>query len=200
MRLCSSFLPLITAVLLAGAADAQTPVSGSLLVATSELTDRNFSESVLLIIHHGEDGSLGVLINRPTNLNPAAVFPDEPALERYDGTLFLGGPVGPSRLLMLLRAPAPGLLEGPPVVGDVYVSADPRQLGDIDDAELDATRVRLYAGHAAWGPGQLESEIGAGAWHVVAGRADWVFSIEPRDLWRRLARAGSELVVDSNRR
>ena len=200
MQLRALFSMLITAALLAGAAEAQTPASGSLLVATGELTDRNFAESVLLIIHHGEDGTLGILINRPTSLRPAAVFADIPAIEGYDGTLFLGGPVGPNQLLMLLRAPPAGMLDGPPVVGDVYVSADPAGLDALGEAPADASRVRLYAGHAAWGPGQLETEIGAGAWRVVAGRAEWVFAAEPLDLWRQLARERAELIVDSSRR
>jgi putative transcriptional regulator len=184
----------VAAALFVGTLQAQTPASGTLLVSTA-LTDRNFAESVVLMVHHDDDGSLGILVNRPTNLRPVAVFPEEPTLQKYDGELFLGGPVGPSQPLVLLRAPARGLIEGPPVVGDIYISADLGLLGSFPTASVDSTQVRFYAGHAAWGAGQLAAEIAAGSWHVVSGRADLVFSDEPLELWRRVSRNDAELVV-----
>ena len=190
------FSTVLAAALLAGAAGAQAPADGTLLVATSQLTDRNFAESVLLMLHHGEDGSLGILVNRPTNLRPADVFADESPLDDYVGELFLGGPIGPDRLLFLLRAPAPGVLESAPVVDDVYVSADPGVLAALARGPLDPSRARIYAGHAAWGPGQLDAEIAAGSWRIVPGSSAWVFAEQPLALWRELARhTGSELIV-----
>jgi putative transcriptional regulator len=124
------------------------------------------------------------------------VFADEGLIDDYVGELFLGGPVGPDRLLFLLRAPAPDVLESAPVIDDVYVSADPGVLAALVSGPVDPARARIYAGHAAWGPEQLETEIAAGIWRVVPGRAEWVFSEQPLTLWRELARrASGELVV-----
>jgi putative transcriptional regulator len=188
------------AALIAAAAHAQVPDAGSLLVATPALADPNFAESVLLMVHHDDDGSIGILVNRPTNLDPASVFPDVPALARYQSNLYLGGPVGPTQLLLLLRAPAAGRVQGPPLIDDVYVSADPSVLDGYPEASIDATLVRLYAGHASWGPGQLEDEIARGDWHIVPGRAELVFTGEPLELWRQIGRASEGLVARLNAR
>jgi putative transcriptional regulator len=155
---------------------------------------------VVLLVHHDDDGSLGILVNRPTNLRPVAVFPEEPTLGKYDGELFLGGPVGPSQLLVLLRAPARSLIEGPPIVGDIYISANLSLLESFPTASVDSTRVRFYAGHAAWGPGQLAAEIAAGNWHLVSGQADLVFTAEPLGLWRRVSANDTEFVVSADGR
>ena len=188
---------LAAASLIAATAQAQVPSAGSLLVATPKLADPNFAESVLLMVHHDDDGSIGVLVNRPTNLDPASVFPDVPALERYQSKLYLGGPVAPSQMLLLLRAPAAGRVEGPPLLDDVYVSADPSVLDEYPEPRFDATLVRLYAGHAAWGPGQLEDEIARGDWYIVPGRADLIFTPEPLELWRQVERSSAGLVARS---
>lgn len=179
----------------AGSAAAQPAEQGSLLVASPTMPDPSFSESVLLLLRHDENGSLGVLINRPTTLAPSAVFDELTALAGYDGTLFYGGPVLPTRLLLLLRHPPPALTEGVPVFGDVFVSGDPSLLERADGWVGRSSDLRLYAGHMAWEPEQLDAEIAAGHWTVVDGRADQVFSDQPLELWQRALGAGGEVVV-----
>jgi putative transcriptional regulator len=190
----------VAAMLLATAAEAQAPGAGMLLVAAPELDDPNFAESVVLLVYHDDNGSLGIFVNRPTNLRPSRVFPDIAPLARYEDDLFLGGPLEPRQLLLLVRSPAPGVLEGPPVLQDIYISADADVLARLPAAGADASRVRLYAGHAAWGSGQLEEEIAAGDWYVLPGHADRVFTAEPLELWRSAGRLGGGLVADRNAR
>ena len=184
----------LLAVLATSAAWAQTPAAGVLLVARPELEDPNFAASVLLLVYHDTNGSLGIFLNRPTNLPPSRVFPDIAALADYADTVFLGGPLEPSRVLMLLRDPPPGTADGDPVVDDVYIAADPAVL-ERYGTRLDADRVRLYAGHAAWGPGQLQGEIDAGDWSLVPGRADLVFTAEPLELWRATSAQHTGLIA-----
>jgi putative transcriptional regulator len=191
-------LVLLASAVLALAARAETPAAGMLLVATSTLEDPNFAESVLLIIYHDDNGSLGIFVNRPTNLRPSRVFPDLEALADYADSVFLGGPVDPRQALMLLRDPPPGAVPGEPVVPGVYITADASVL-ERYESRLDDEHVRLYAGHAAWGPGQLQAEIDDGDWTVMPGRADLVFTAEPLELWRATARHGSGLVAGRGR-
>lgn len=178
-------------------AAAQSPTTGSLLVATDQMLDPNFKRSVLLILHYGEDGALGVLINRPTNLDPAEAFPQAASFADYAGKVFFGGPVGPTQLLMLMRAPSRDLVRGPPVVGDVYIGVDPENFDSAIAGGSDSSRVRFYAGHAAWAPQQLDGEIAAGSWRVVSGRADLVFADDPLSLWEQVVHTERELVVES---
>ena len=98
----------------AAPAAAQTISNGSLLVASAELTDVNFSKAVVLVLRHDEQGTVGVVVNRPTNLVPATVFPElGEGAAGYTGHLFRGGPIAPTRLLYLVRGLAAATVTGP---------------------------------------------------------------------------------------
>lgn len=180
-----------------GPALAQSARQGDLLVASPTIPESSFEESVLLLLRHDDNGSLGVLVNRPTRLDPATVFAELAELEGYAGPLYFGGPVLPTRLLLLLRNPPAPLIEGPPVFADVYVSGDPTLLTN-NDWNATPRELRLYAGHAAWEPGQLDAEIVEGHWRVLEGRADLVFSDEPLELWREALDSAGAVVVDAS--
>ncbi|MDX1561967.1 MAG: YqgE/AlgH family protein [Gammaproteobacteria bacterium] len=171
------------------AANAQAPATGRLLVASGTIDDPSFSETVVLLLHHGEDGSLGVFLNRPTWVDPSEAFADAEPLAGYDGTLYFGGPIGPTQLLMLIDVDgnAPDALT--PIIGSVFISTDIGMLEDLE-ASSSTRQLRLYAGHAAWGPGQLENEVEAGNWRVVRARPELVFPSDPERLWNSLP-AGS---------
>jgi putative transcriptional regulator len=182
-------------VLCSLSAASQTPVQGDLLVASPDMADPNFSESVLLLLRHNESGTIAVLINRPTNLVAKEIFADLEGLADFRGSLFYGGPVLPTRLLLLLRDPPAELIEGPAVVDDIFVSGEPSLLNDAGSWQADDSKLRLYAGHTAWEPGQLENEIAAGRWMLLPERSDLVFSSSPLDLWRQAMAADGEVVV-----
>ena len=103
---------------------AQAPATGRLLVATPKLSDLNFAEAVILIVHHGDDGTLGVFINRPTWVDPIEAFPTRDALVEYSGSLYLGGPVAPTQLLILSRPRDDSAPDGTPILDDVRLNTD----------------------------------------------------------------------------
>jgi putative transcriptional regulator len=166
---------------------AQSIANGTLLVASPELADPNFARAVVLVLRHDDNGTLGVVVNRPTNLVPAQVFPELAAgVGSYEGRLFRGGPISPTQLLVLVRGLAAATVSGPEVLDKVFLSIDPESLPDMTRFAAGADELRLYAGHAAWVPGQLETEIGAGGWQVLPGTAELVFHTDPNSLWTEL--------------
>ena len=177
------------------AALGQAPNQGDLLIADASITDPNFEKSVLLVLRNDENGTLALLINRPTALEAAETFPEITALEDYPGRLYYGGPVLPTRLLLLLRDPPTELADSPAVVDGVFLNGSPETITQLGTWAKDDSALRVYAGHAAWGPGQLQDEIAEGSWRVVDGRADLVFSKTPLELWERASTLGSELAV-----
>jgi putative transcriptional regulator len=181
---------LIVAGVTGAQAQAPAPAPGRLLVANPDVEDPNFSHSVLLILLDQDGGSAAVFLNRPTWVNPAEAFPEIDALERYDGALFLGGPVGAAELLTLVesdRAPPGNAL---PVGAGVFFSPNPSLLDGVDFSAPGHPRVRVYAGHAEWGPGQLAAEIAAGRWRLLGADAANVFTENPDGLWDKLMLAG----------
>jgi putative transcriptional regulator len=162
---------------------AAQPAAGKFLVATRGLSDPNFERSVVLLVQHGQGGSWGLVVNRPTGVPLSKLFAGEPLLERQDGTLFAGGPVGAGRFLLLLRASHPPE-QSQRVFADVYLGWTPAALRDargISDC-------RVYSGYAGWAPGQLEAEIARGDWHLLPAEASLVFEPRPEQVWEQLAR------------
>jgi len=133
---------------------------------------------VVLLIRHDADGAMGIIVNRPTRVGAQEVLPDIDALADYPLPVFFGGPVMVERLLVLIRSAEPPA-ETEPVAEDVYVSASRTTLQALSPGDAQPERLRVFAGHAGWGPGQLDREIAAGGWHVVPARMEQIFG-QPR--------------------
>ena len=164
--------------------------AGRFLVASKQLRDPNFSETVVLLLNYGERGARGVVINWPTEVKLATMFPEIRGLQRRVDTVYLGGPVERTRLLMLLRADKPRA-GAEHVVDDIYVSTSRRVLFDALGRAGSATSVHVYAGYAGWAPGQLDREVARGDWHVLPADAEAVFSTTPTEVWRELIDKGA---------
>jgi putative transcriptional regulator len=192
-------LPVLLALAAAPLA-AQTVTEGSVLVATPGLKDPNFAESVVLVLGRDDDATLGVVVNRMTSLAPGRVFPElSAALDGYEGTLYRGGPVAPTRVLFLITGLAAAVINTPEIVDDLYVSGDPDLLPDLARLAENTSGLRLFAGHAVWQAGQLEQEISAGSWRVIPGTVDLVFS-DPPSMWEQAAALSGEVVAGARRR
>ncbi len=178
--------------------NASEALAGRLLVATPMLGDPNFRRTVVLIVEHEpEQGTLGVVLNRPTKIPVGQVL--EPWTELVTGpdVVFSGGPVAPNSALALAVVPGTDEpvgwhpLEGAPAMarlGLVDLDAPP---GLIAPAIVS---LRVYAGYAGWSAGQLVAEIEEGAWYVLPGEPADAFSAEPERLWPAvLRRQGGEL-------
>ena len=171
---------------------AQTLTTGTLLVASPELGDPNFARSVILVLRHDDEGTIGVVLNRPTNLVPATIFPELGAgIGSYQGHLFRGGPIAATRLLYIVRGLAAATVHGPEVLDKVFLSIDDESLPDMVRLADGTNDLRLYAGHAAWAPGQLQMEINAGGWQLLPGSPELVFHADPGGLWAELEGRGA---------
>ncbi len=159
---------------------------GQLLIADRRLPDPNFAESVVLLLTGDARGAMGVVINRPTPLRLASVLPDLKELHERPDRLFVGGPVGTSTVVFLIRSatqPKPS----EPIFADVYASGSLEVVRQALAKSAKSQRLRAYAGYAGWGPGQLDAEIARGDWHVIAADAATVFDLPPADIWPKLA-------------
>jgi putative transcriptional regulator len=178
------------------AAAAQGPAKGKLLVAAPTMPDPNFKETVVLLLHHDENGTIGVAVNRPTWLEPREVAPDVGELGSYDGTVFHGGPLAPTQLIFLVRNPPTGTFDAPPITDEIYASGNLELLPRLAGAPDAGSGLRLYAGHLEWAAGQVEREVASKQWLVVEGSPDRIFSSDPEELWPRLSAQGDELLVE----
>ncbi len=157
-------------------------IRGRLLVATPDLRDPNFSRTVVLMLEHGDEGALGVVLNRPIDLPVAEVLPGWADLSSAPACLFVGGPVAPTAVIGL------GLGDGP-VFQPLFDGLGTLDL-DLDPADYVPTvrGLRVFVGYAGWSPGQLEQELEAGGWLVLDVVPDDPFSSQPSRLWARVLR------------
>ena len=158
---------------------------GKFLVADRRLIDSNFRETVVLLIRYGPDGAMGLVINRPVQLKLSTVLPDIKELDRRKETLYLGGPVESTRILLLVRSANPPEASMP-VFGDVYLSSSQKVLQRLIKKPLKEERFRIYAGYAGWAPKQLESECDRGHWHVLNADTETLFDKKSSEIWQEL--------------
>jgi putative transcriptional regulator len=162
---------------------------GRLLVAAPSLLDPNFVHAVILMLEHGPDGAIGIVLNRPSEVSVADALPSWADVKGHPPVVFVGGPVQPGGAIGLARIGAVG--EDAPPVG---VTPLWRGLGTVDlDAGPDGVfppveRLRLFAGYSGWGPLQLEGELATNSWFVVDRDPADVWTTEPDGLWTSVLR------------
>jgi putative transcriptional regulator len=157
--------------------------TGKLLVALPVLEDPAFARAVVLLIDHDEDGALGVVLNRASDVPVRDATDLLIDLISAPDVLFGGGPVEPDALVAIGRA-----MDGVGQTDTTFVEG--LRLVDLDQdpvmAGVELSQVRLFAGYAGWAPGQLEHEVWNGAWLVVDAEPSDVFTPSPESLWNQV--------------
>jgi putative transcriptional regulator len=158
---------------------------GVILVAGKQLDDPNFEKTVVVIAEANDQGVLGLVLNRRSELPLNEVLEKWKEASRVKDPIFLGGPVGREGMFALIRVKATP--EGAKrVTGDIHLVTD--REGLAPHLSEGPARVRVYAGYTGWAPDQLESEIAEGGWHVLPANPRLVFDDDPDTLWLRLSR------------
>lgn len=155
---------------------------GVLLVASPSLDDPNFRQAVVLVVEHGSEGTLGLILNRSTNILLSEVLPDVTVLKGTTYRLFAGGPVEPTRVLLLFRVKEPPA-EARSVFDGVYVGGTSEVLERIITQAKPTETFRVFAGSAGWAPGQLGYEMHQGAWAILPPDSINIFDKDPATLW-----------------
>jgi putative transcriptional regulator len=152
-------------------------LKGQLLIAAPSLFDY-FRRSVVLVLEHSDEGAMGVVLNRESETRVVEAVPALASLAEPEELVRIGGPVSPQSVVALGDFADVGEA-GTHVVGS---------LGTLDpDAENGSLRrVRVYAGYAGWGPGQLDGELEQEAWLVLPAEADDPFA--DGDIWSEALR------------
>ena len=164
---------------------AMDTLRGALLVAAPTLLDPNFQRTVVLVTEHTDEGAMGLVLNRPAASTVGEAVPDLSWLAGDEEPVYVGGPVAESAVIVLAEFDRPELA-GALVDDDLgFIGADaddPERLGDA------IRRARVFAGHAGWGPGQLEDELAEEAWIIEPPTREEIFTLEPAELWASVLR------------
>ena len=183
---------LAACVVLSGAAAGPSPDRdptrlrpGLFLYAAPGIADSRFAESVVLLIRHGPEGSMGLVVNRRTEMPLGEALEGVEEARGSDLRVYWGGPVQPEAILALVRAPSPSP-GAQAVLPDVHLTGDLADVRAALSGKEPAGRLRVYTGYAGWTAGQLPVEVRAGVWVLDKADAASIFAPDPSALWPRI--------------
>jgi len=142
-------------------------LQGQLLIASAKLVDPNFVRSVIVMVQHGDEGALGLVVNRPLDTTMKEVC--EKALDlpcEVDGQLHQGGPCEGPLMVVHTHETASDL----EVFPGVYFTTDKNKIEWLMQHNDDAA-IKFFVGYAGWAPGQLEGEIESESWLIAPADA-----------------------------
>ena len=153
-----------------------------LLVARTNLPDPNFAGSVVLVMNNLGPVPAGIIVNRPTRVSVATLFPENPRIAKRPERLYFGGPVDLGRVWFLFKArsaPAHSVR----AFDDFYLSGDRELLVQLLARDKPMEGLRIFVGYSGWAPGQLEAEIERGDWASRRADTDAVFDRKQERPW-----------------
>ena len=164
---------------------AKEPAAGLFLVARRGLDDPHFRRCVIYLLQHGSQGSLGLIVNRPSGLKLTDAISNIKDAGPPPRQMFFGGPVEVSTVWMLIRDTQENRLVRH-IADDVYFSGDRTILDRLLNEKKPDNALHFYLGHAGWLPGQLALEIKQEDWYVIHADPAVIFSTDPGSIWKRL--------------
>jgi putative transcriptional regulator len=168
-------------------------LKGQLLIASPSIHDPNFRRTVVYMTEHGEEGAMGLVLNRAAETTVGEAVPDLAWLADEDAVVHVGGPVSPQSVVVLAEFEEP---EQSALIVDSDLGFVPAEVDDTAALAEALGRRRVFAGHAGWGPGQLEAEMEEESWIVEPALREDVFTADPEELWSHvLRRKGHEYAL-----
>lgn len=160
---------------------------GKFLVASRQIRDPRFMESVILLVRHDLQGTVGLVVNRPTTARLSDFFPEIKEQRGEEHFTYIGGPVGMTQIQLLIRQ-SNRSEESQWIFDDVYVSSSKTVFDRLIKKPDGKVNFRAYAGYAGWFFGQLEQEVMRGDWRVVEADAETIFNKSATEIWPDLIR------------
>lgn len=167
---------------------ASTVKKGVFLLSSEKIRDTNFSQSVIYVTEHGEGGTFGVIVNKPTYIPVNDAMPENQQVAEPDAKIFFGGPTHAQHLFVLTKAHEGERLHA--VTENVYFGAGDQIVIKLNSDEH-KTETRTFLGFSSWTPGQLEEEVKAGQWIVVPGDEKALFEKDAKTMWKKLIKRWS---------
>jgi len=155
---------------------------GVFLVASRRITDPRFKQTVILVTEINSNGAIGVIINRPTDINMAEIFPDNESLKDSAVHPYIGGPVRPTFLSVLINT-SQAQEDMLPVLDGVFFGLGTGFVINLISEMKKEDKVHVYFGYAGWAAGQLEMELHRGDWYLMKGDIQAIFDKDPANIW-----------------
>jgi len=161
--------------------------AGKLLVASRELADPNFAETVILLIRYDPQGVVGLVVNRRTDVPLSRVLEGLKAAKERTDPVYLGGPIETPGVVALFQSSTK--IEGAEhIFSGVYLISAKTLFEQTLSTRPDPGVFHVYVGYAGWTIAQLRKEVELGAWFIFPADASTVFNSHPDSLWSQMIR------------
>jgi putative transcriptional regulator len=162
------------------------PTQGKLLLSEPFLPDSFFRRSVVLLSEHTQKGSVGFILNKPTEIKITDAIEDFPD---FDAPLFFGGPVETETLHFIHRL-GTTLQGGLQIHNEIYWGGDFDQLKLlVDTGQVSTNDIRFFIGYSGWGPKQLQNEFKEKSWIVSDGANRFTFYPDTKNHWKSVLKS-----------
>ena len=168
-------------------------ISAPVLLAASPALSGQYARTVLLALPTGRGTHIGFILNRPTEVHVAAVFPEVPQAKQIASPVFLGGPHLSQTIIALTLSPLRPTEEAVEVLPDLFLAFGKGEAAHV--ASRFPARSRFFAGLVAWEDGELQAELRAGAWQVLEPDAELVIGGSADTLWERALERTRRLIA-----
>jgi putative transcriptional regulator len=173
-----------------------SPKKGRLLLSEPYLADPNFERTAILLTEHNEEGSVGFILNKPSESRVSEVMED---LKGLDAQIFIGGPVQQDTLHFVHRYA--GLQDAIEIEEGIYWGGNFEHLLTMKNTgQLLITDIKFFLGYSGWSPNQLQEELKLNSW-IVSDRVsdDLIFETLPDQMWKKAMQGlGGRFTVYSN--
>jgi putative transcriptional regulator len=166
------------------------PEGGKILISEPFLQDYFFKRSVILLAEHNDEGTFGVIVNKPVKARFNDVVKDFP---EFNSKIFLGGPVQ-SDSLFFLHTIGEAIENSLEIMPGIYWGGDIEQVREMISLEqIKPAQIRFFIGYSGWAPKQLDDELERNSWVVSQIGIEDIFRTTPSMLWTRsLRKLGGE--------
>ena len=172
------------AVFVVTSADADAPVEPMLLVAKRSFEDPVYGSTIVLARPVDGGGHVGFIVNKPTKMSLAELFPEHEASKKVADPLFLGGTVDMNLVFALVETHGSRKDGTIPIAPDLFLAYETKAVDRIIESESD--HARFFLGMVVWRPGQLDDELDRGLWYVDEPEAKLVLRRKTDGLWEEL--------------
>jgi putative transcriptional regulator len=174
----------------------EIPSKGKLLISEpSILNDKSFNRSVIYLTEHNHEGSIGFILNKPTEFNLNDLIPEIDC----DFTVYNGGPVEQENLYFIHQLPEliPDSIQ---ISNDIYWGGSFDVLTDLlKNNTIDANDIRFFLGYSGWSVEQLDEELKESTWIIVNNNLPNLFDVDSHDFWKNeLLKFGGEYQIWAN--
>jgi len=153
------------------------------LLAEPFMQDPNFKRSAVLLTEHGEEGSVGFILNKPLNMRIDELIEDFP---EFDSEVLFGGPVQMDTI-HYIHSLGELLEDSVQIIQGVFWGGDFEKLKFLINSKLiDPAQIRFFVGYSGWSEGQLIDELAFGSWVTAEMDANYLFKSKPKGLWRQV--------------